>query len=159
MRKKKILRFLQVTLILSILAVWGQSCLNKADSTVRSDAVVGIITPVDELKNGDAEEFAEYEHITTIVRKIAHVIEYSIVGFQIMCILYLLGRIGIKDHVTCLYAGLTVALIDETIQIFSSRGPLISDLWVDLGGVVLGAGVAFLVKTIVIRAGQRTVQE
>lgn len=159
--KKRILTILYITLALSLIAVWGQSCLSKEASTVNSDMVVGIISeePVEEMKNGSAEEFLHYDRMAAVVRKIAHVIEYAVVGFQIMCILYLWGRMSIKDHVVCLYAGLTIALIDESIQILSKRGPLVSDLWIDLGGIILGAGAAFLVKTIIRRTGKRTVQE
>ena len=38
-----------------------------------------------------------------------------------------------------------VAFIDETIQIFSGRGPQIRDVWVDL----LGASIGLLIATVV----------
>ena len=150
-KKALLLKILYVTLGLTLVMVWGQSCLNKAESTVNSDAVVGLISPVEELKNGTPAEVEHYDRLTAVVRKIAHVVEYAVVGFQMMCILYLWGRQRIKDCVMCLYGGLTVALIDETIQIFAERGPLISDLWIDMGGTALGIGMAALIRHIVIK--------
>ncbi len=148
-KRKILLRILYITLTISVIAVWGQSCLNKAASTVRSDMVVGMFLPVDEMKNGTDAEFLEYDRTAALIRKIAHIIEYAILGFQIMCILYLHYRNKLRDHVICLYAGLTIALIDETIQIFSRRGPLVSDLWIDLAGILLGTAAAFLICMII----------
>ena len=34
---------------------------------------------------------------------------------------------------------LIVAFLDETIQIFSGRGPMVSDIWIDLAGGVFGS--------------------
>ena len=158
-KSTKLLRVLYITLGLSLIAVWGQSCLSKAKSTVNSDLVVGMIVPVDEMKNGTEQEFLEYDRLAALVRKIAHVVEYAAVGFQIMCILYLWDKSRLRDHITCLYCGLTIALIDETIQIFSSRGPLVSDLWIDLAGITVGMGAAYLIRLIVMRKKAKTVTE
>ncbi len=161
--KTKILYILYVTLTLSIAAVWGQSCLNKQESTVNSDMVIDMITPVDELQTQDQGQFWNYMRLTAWVRKAAHIIEYMALGMQMMLILLLKDKNSLKYCICCLYAGLTLALVDETIQIFSSRGPLVSDLWIDLAGTVCGIGVAYLcmllVKKIKKRKEKDSVQE
>ena len=155
----KMLRILYCTLTLSLIAVWGQSCMNKTESAVYSDMVIDTVAPVDELKEGGEAEYGEYMRLNAIVRKAAHVIEYALVGFQVMCILFLRKKTKIRDYITCVYIGLTVALVDETIQIFSSRGPLILDLWIDLGGIVVGIGVALLIRLIVLKTKKSGIQE
>ena len=152
MKRETVLKVLYITLILSVMAVWGQSCLNKEDSTENSDMVLNMVTSVDDIKNGPAEEAWKYDYYNAIVRKIAHVVEYSALGFQMICILYLLKKRKIKHYIGCLYGGLTIAFIDESIQILSSRGPLISDMWIDLGGITVGMilGTAFSLLVIKI---------
>lgn len=157
--KRKLVRLLYITLAISLLVVWGQSCLSKAESTVNSDMVVGVLMPVEEMKNGTQEQFEEYDRAAALVRKIAHVVEYSALGFQIMAIFLLKDKKRINDHVSVLYIGLTIALIDETLQIFSSRGPLVSDLWIDLAGIVVGIGLVSLVRLIVTRRKTQKVDE
>jgi VanZ family protein len=44
-----------------------------------------------------------------------------------------------------------IALIDETIQIFSNRGSEIGDIWIDMAGNALGIAAAFIIGTIVIK--------
>lgn len=146
---ERILKILYVTLTISLILVWGQSCLNKEQSTVSSDFVIDRIEPVDELKNGDEAAHAEYQFLHDLVRKLAHVIEYAAVGFQVMCILYLRKKDSLKYYAICLYFGLTVGFLDESIQILSSRGPLILDLWIDLGGVVVGILAAFVLRAVI----------
>lgn len=46
----------------------------------------------------------------------------------------------------------TVAFLDESIQILSGRGSLISDIWVDLIGVVIGIVVG---KVFTIISGMK----
>ena len=151
MKKETVLKILYITFALSLIVVWGQSCLNQEESTVNSDMVLDMVTSVDEMKNGSSDQVHMYDNYTRIVRKIAHVVEYSAVGFQLMGILLLRGKKKLKHYLMCLYGGLTVAFIDESIQILSSRGPLISDVWIDLGGITLGMIFATLVSIIVIK--------
>ena len=82
--------------------------------------------------------FGVDEVSTHLVRKIAHVSEFLLLALLVCA--YLKGRV-IKGFYVCF----TVAFLDESIQLLSGRGSLISDVWVDLIGVVLGAAMASLV--------------
>jgi len=155
-KKVKFLRFLYVTITLSLILVWGQSCIGKEQSAVSSDIVVEMIKPIDELEPGyRSSEGWTYVELSTYVRKMAHVIEYALVGFQLMCILLLKGKNRVTDYINCVFAGMFIGLIDETIQIFSGRGSEIGDIWIDLAGVSLGIGTAFLGRIIVARRASR----
>lgn len=66
------------------------------------------------------------------VRKIAHFAEYAVLGGEVG--LYLGGRGGARRWLHCACFGFFVAFADETLQIFSSRGPAIADVWLDLSG-------------------------
>ena len=48
--------------------------------------------------------------------------------------------------------GLLAAFLDETLQIFSGRGSMVADVWLDFAGVVFGVAVITLGRWIV---GQR----
>ena len=150
---KKLLIFLYVTLTLSLIAVWGQSCISKEESTVTSDAVVEIITPIDQLEPGYRSENGwTYVQLSEFVRKLAHVVEYIAVSFQLMCIFLLRGRKKLFDYINCLFCGMLIALIDETIQLFSNRGSEIRDIWIDLLGCLIGILGAFFVGWMVRRS-------
>lgn len=77
-----------------------------------------------------------YFHITLdkdFVRKTAHVFEY----FVLTLVVFLYWKKTVKTF----YAGFTLAFLDETLQIFTGRGTLVSDIWIDLIGVVIDIGL------------------
>ncbi len=149
---KKLLIVLYITFTLSMIFVWGQSCISREESRVSSDVVVEMIKPIDELEPGYRSENGwTYTELSTYVRKFAHVIEYAAVGFQLMCIFLLKGRRKLVWYINCAFIIMLIALVDETIQIFSNRGSEIGDIWIDLAGSALGIGVAFIIGTIVMK--------
>ncbi len=79
------------------------------------------------------------------VRKAAHFCEFAALGTMFL--------LWIKEHAVqmelrlslCALVGVSVPLIDETIQIFSGRGPALSDVWLDISGYTVGCLVCSLV--------------
>lgn len=82
------------------------------------------------------------------VRKLAHIAEFALLG---MSLAGLSVTLRIKPIIP-LFTGLVSALIDETIQTFTGRGSMVSDVWIDFAGVCLGylivTGIRFLIKSI-----------
>ncbi|MBR5178604.1 MAG: VanZ family protein [Lachnospiraceae bacterium] len=155
-RKKKVLIFFYITFTISLILVWGQSCFSREDSRVSSDIVVEMIKPIDELETGYRSENGwTYTQLSTYVRKFAHVIEYAALSFQLMCIFLLKGKRKLVWYVNCTFMIMLIALIDETIQIFSNRGSEIGDIWIDIAGNALGLLAAFIIGTIVIKRSQK----
>ncbi|MBR4343074.1 MAG: VanZ family protein [Lachnospiraceae bacterium] len=148
----RLLKVLYVTTAVTLLLIWGQSCISKSESTVSSDIVVEMIKPIDELEQGYRSENGwTYVELSTVVRKLAHVVEYAALSFQLMCILLLKKKGSIKVSFNCLFGIVLVALTDETIQLFSDRGSEIRDVWIDMAGAVLGVAVAHAIGYLVRR--------
>jgi VanZ family protein len=53
-------------------------------------------------------------------------------------LLILIGEVFRQYIVTMLFIGFISAVMDETIQIFSSRGSQVIDVWFDFFGLLLG---------------------
>lgn len=125
-----------IALGLAILWIWGQSLLPESASAEESGWVMThLVNPVAEFLFG-----SKLSHNT--VRKLAHVAEFTALGL----LLYPVARL-IKPKFSLLIAlgaGFLTAFLDETLQIVSSRGPMIADVWIDLIGVALGTGLCFL---------------
>lgn len=162
-RKKLLIVLLAITLV----AVWGQSFISKQTSETASDLIVDMIQPLEEIKPDPNATVptVEYDFLNHLVRKGAHVLEYSIIGIELMLIFvaYSLERLLkasnridkeeksgylkesiLKAHgiciINCILLGMVIGLIDETIQIFSERGSQIKDIWFDILGTFIGAG-------------------
>lgn len=132
-------RVLTILLILLVLFIWGNSCLPKRVSSQESGWVTELLRPILETLFGEG---MVTEHF---VRKLAHFTEYAVFG----CLSALLMlRLPIKAAWRVAYSAmgsLMVALLDETIQIFSGRGPMIQDVWLDFSGAVCGGSIVFLI--------------
>lgn len=81
------------------------------------------------------------------VRKLVHIAEFAILS--VLLVFCFRGK-PIKGA----GAGFTAAFLDESIQLLSDRGALISDVWIDLIGVALGSLLGFLVYRAIIRRRQ-----
>lgn len=126
------------TIALTVCFIFVQSMLSPETSSEESDAVGefvgGIIPP--ETKPG--------EFIQINIRKIAHFSEFALLGLEIS--LYALFFHRKKSFILMSYAfALFIALIDETIQLFSGRGPSIFDVWLDFFGFATLAMIVYAV--------------
>ena len=84
--------------------------------------------------------------LTTFVRKTAHVAEFtalSCVACRVVCVY---GK-RIADFLGwVLFSGILTACIDEAIQLTSEgRGGLITDVFIDFSGTVIGVLISFFV--------------
>lgn len=90
-----------------------------------------------------------------LLRKLAHITEYSLLGLLTQTIRFLLKKQGknIKSWVPLLFI-LAVGILDEFFQSFSSRTGAVSDVILDFAGAMLGIGVV-----VVFRECQRRVRQ
>ena len=72
-----------------------------------------------------------------IVRKIAHAVEFFILA--------LIVSLWWKKPIKSFYASFTLAFLDESVQLITGRGALITDVWIDLIGVCIGTLIGFII--------------
>ena len=80
-----------------------------------------------------------------VLRKMAHFSEYAVLG--------LLLRINFQRHlIVSLFLGLSVALTDETIQLFiEGRSGSVIDIWIDFSGILFSTLCLYLIRILVKR--------
>lgn len=125
-------KLLIAILILTLAAIWGHSMMPGDISSQESLAITRLIRPLLGFYHG-SEEFLDL-----VIRKIAHFTEYAILGIE----LNLLLKDRSYRYPKAIAAAFIAAFSDETIQIFSNRGPAIADVWLDTAGA---AFVTFLI--------------
>ncbi|HBF15819.1 MAG TPA: VanZ family protein [Clostridiales bacterium] len=86
------------------------------------------------------------------VRKLAHFTEFFILGTELSGILWLERRRSFQSYLNIWFASELCALFDETIQIFSGRGPSVADVWLDTAGATCGILLLFGIRTLCGRA-------
>ena len=137
MRKKQLL--LTILIIANILFIWGNSVLSQELSRNLSaffrDILRNIFNSV-----GSSNMITNH-----MVRKSAHVFEYSALS---MLLMVFFDEVRLKSGLMSLAAGVSVAIIDETIQIFASRGSAVKDVLIDTGGCLTGFLIIMIIKRI-----------
>ena len=118
-----------VLIILTVVFIFLQSIVPENKSAIESVWVTEqLVNPLFSII-GKAFKF-------DFVRKVAHVIEF----FVLTVFIYVL----LKRPVRVFYASFTISFLDESLQILTKRGALISDVWIDLIGIVFGVIICFL---------------
>ena len=135
---KKAIIILGVVFVLTVAFIWGNSML----SPELSDKISRFAGDVLSKFAGVGDEVSTVGGLS--VRKMGHFCEFFALGIVAWLLLEFSGlHIAAKVLVAAL-TGISVPLLDETIQMFSGRGPMIKDVWIDIGGFVTGALATFL---------------
>lgn len=140
--KKYILIVLISLVVFTILFIWGNSMkpseISNATSDQIADILEPIVKPVFEVVRVEDTYFGLY--YPQFIRKIAHVVEFMLLGMLLVGIKLVSKRFTI---VGILLSLLTVAVIDETIQSFTNRTVLMADVWLDFISGIIGVGIVF----------------
>ena len=126
-------------LVLNLLFIWGNSLLPGPVSAAISGYVKQLLSNL--LNMGDSHPGTGHG----LLRKIAHVTEFTCLGGLLMWLISMMQ----KKMITVPAGGLLAAGVDETIQLFvPGRGAAVTDVMIDMLGVCLGMGFVYLCLTI-----------
>lgn len=131
-------------LILATLTfIFVQSMLPPNKSQAESDKVGEILGEIisPDTPTGD--------YVQNNIRKIAHFTEFFILGCEVS-IYVILFMPRIKWAVLSLPTALLVAFFDESIQIFSGRGPSVTDIWIDFFGFLTASVIFYTIAVVVM---------
>lgn len=150
MRLERIALIARILLIVVIAAtvafIFGNSVLPSAESLEQSDAIKDIIIEILP-DDSPAESFVEQ-----YIRKIAHFSEYGLLGIEIALYMIIFERRRLRLAPISLVFALVVAFFDESIQMFTERGPAIMDVWIDVGGFAFFSLITYALFALVLLA-------
>ena len=130
-------------LIACIAFIFRNSLETGAQSSVRSQELMALLNKLlGKLHFGPLSEHT--------IRKLAHFAEFTMEGFLLMLCLRVYTAHFVRHMSWPLLGGMTTALMDETIQRFiPNRTSSVTDVWIDMAGVVCGLFVALIIMLIV----------
>ncbi len=150
--QKAVKIILAVLIILTLSFIFSNSIKSKEESGAQSNAVKDIL----------AEILPEDSPISLFLinntRKVAHFVEFGVLSAELTLYALLFFNKKILCTLRALLLCFFTAFLDETVQVFSERGPSIPDVWIDMfGAFTFAAGIAliyFLVNYF-IRKGRK----
>lgn len=140
-------------LLLTLVLIFSQSAMPPDLSSSESRFVTRLLMPI--LKHLSFLGI----HPQVLVRKAGHFVEYCLLGLQMVWFVRSRRQTAApKDGIEpgkrpgffwrSLLLCFLIAFLDETIQIFSGRGPAIQDVWLDLSGALFGMILFLLAKSV-----------
>lgn len=143
-RTKSRVRLCVVLLVLNIAFIWGNSLMTADLSRAFSTWVKELLSV---FFSADGAGEAEGGH--HLLRKLAHLSEFTCLGLCLGWLVRMLRPQGWEYYGLPLLGGMLVACVDEIIQIFvPGRGPGIKDVGIDTLGVILGIVLISLYASI-----------
>jgi VanZ family protein len=140
--KKQVITAVLILLIIATAAfIWSNSFASGIDSNKVSDSVMNKIKPVIDPQNKIPEDIFSY-----FIRKTAHFSEFMLLGFELILTRIIIKKPGIF---TMLFCALSVAVTDESIQIFTGRTDSVKDILLDFTGAVFGMAVIYIIYSAV----------
>ena len=132
-----------IALLACIAYIFRNSLQTGAQSSLRSQEVMHAVNSA----LGRVHLGPMSEHT---IRKIAHFLEFSMEGFLLMLCLRVYTAHFVRHMSWPLLVGMSTAVMDETIQLFiPNRTSMVTDIWIDMMGVVAGLLVALIILLIV----------
>ena len=147
---------LYLVLILTLGFIWGNSCFSQADSSEQSSGVLELLRKVFTFFGGESS--ALFLFIEKYIRKIAHFSEYFLLGGETVFLFSPGGfRLSLQRFWNALSFSVVTAVIDESIQILSGRGPAVLDVLIDSSGALCGILMVGLIFFFVTRKKEKPV--
>lgn len=132
-----------IALLACIAYIFRNSLQTGLESSARSQAVTQTVNEtLGRIHLGPLSEHT--------IRKLAHFLEFTMEGFLLMLCLRVYTAHFVRHMSWPLLLGMSTALMDETIQVFiPNRSSLVTDVWIDMMGVVSGLLVALMILLLV----------
>ena len=133
---------LVVFIVLTLAFIWGNSLLDREQSTEVSMGLLDKIEPYLALFGVEPED----DHI---LRKLAHFCEFGLLGLELALLVWLRCGMGLKPLALATAASLAVAVTDETLQYFTGRSCQLSDVLLDFSGAFCGIVGIWIISVII----------
>ena len=142
--RRAMLAVLSVLMLLTLAFIFSNSLRTPEESVEQSSAVGGALAAI------FPPDTALGAFISENLRKLAHFAEYAVLGVECaMLVIFYLQKPLVSASLS-LPMAVCVAVVDESLQYLSQRGPSVSDVWIDFSGFLLASLLCYG-TTLVIR--------
>ena len=130
---ERLCRLIKILIALTLAFIWVNSLMPRAESQAVSQGLLERI--VELFRTLGIHLSPKSDHF---IRKLAHFVEFGILGAEFSLLLHLRNKQGSQGYVNCAFSGLSAAVIDESLQLISNRGSQVQDVLLDFCGYMVG---------------------
>jgi len=146
MKNKKKMILIPIILLI-ICFIWSNSLENPSESYHRSNEFLAYADKFLSSLLGNSHSFVVF--FRSHVRKIAHFIEYGMLGTAAGASMVLFEKLKLRHFYNALSAAVIAAVIDEYIQLYTFRGSSVKDVIIDFSGYTAGLIFAMFIAIVI----------
>lgn len=144
-KRKTFAVILSILIVFTLCFIFGNSLKTQSQSVVSSGGVFEKVKPFLSVI------FGEGQITHSIFREFAHFAEFFVLGLEVALLFFVVFTLTCKIKVFAHLIGLIIAVIDESLQFLTDRGPEIIDVLIDFVGYLSALLFIVLIITIVKR--------
>lgn len=138
--------------LLTVCFIFHNSMQSKSQSNDKSNPIAESIQDV-----VDSESKIDEEYFHKYVRKVAHGIEFSVLGIALGGLMISIDKKCNRKYISLmLLIMLLVSVTDESIQEFNDRISSLGDVFIDFGGAIIGFLLVICTVTLVRHKKRKT---
>ncbi len=138
-----------IVLVVCILATTGFIFINSLEDFETSHNASGAIVNIIESQGTHINDTGD-DFVNMIIRKIAHLLEFGLLGTFVMWLLLVVKSYFKKSfYGFAFFYILLISVVDEFLQSFSDRSSTISDVLLDFSGAVLGFAFVIIIASVI----------
>lgn len=152
---KKFLSYIYLFFSVSItFFIFYNSMQNAKESTEMSGGILSLVCSFFNITDQKMIDLTLF-----IVRKAAHMIEFSAQSFFLGMFFFSKGKKLSSHFIYVLFLGLLTACIDEFIQLFpEGRSGSVVDVWIDFSGTCIGLLISIFLNKIIQKLTKKEVE-
>ena len=161
MKTKKILIIIDILLIIAtvVFIISNSAAPSEKSNNKSQDVTDKVVENVKPLKDAIEQDKVDKEDVHKGIRKIAHFLEYALLGAEMMLLLFLIFPADpMKNLIYILFFGLAFAVCDESVQKLTDRTSSTTDVMIDFGGLCIGIAFAYFVAAFVRNVAKKRVK-
>lgn len=136
--------FFGILTLIAVLVIFENSLQSRLSSSQRSGTVLALLLPL--LRRIPWIPRRAYHRL---IRKAAHMIEFAALGFSLTGLCFALpGKRTPRRCAGMAAAALLIAMLDETIQLFTGRSGSVLDVLLDFSGALCGLLLAMACRKL-----------
>ena len=133
--------------LLTAMFIWSNSLKSIPESSAQSSVIADKVQSV-----VDPQQKVERSVFHNLIRKLAHVIEFFVLGLFVCGFTICLGHELDKRFVSMpLLIVLLIAVGDEWLQVYTERGSLVTDVLIDFSGALAGLLMTAMLYKIILK--------
>ncbi len=128
---------LSIAIALTLWFIFSNSLTPSTESLEKSEGIY------EQVKEPLEAVVGEGKVTHSVFRKMAHFFEFFVLGLEVALLFTLIFGLKLKNLIWTFTSGITVAIIDESLQNISKRTASVKDVFIDIAGFALAVIISY----------------